>query len=174
MKLLKSAEVYKNPYFTVTDDVLIDPENVEIRRVTIRHPGSASVLVVDDQGRILLVRQYRYAALEYMWELPAGRMDEGEKPLQSARRELAEETGYRASKWKKLGMFYSSPGIFEERQHVFLATGLKLGEKRPVHEDERVTMKWFKPEELDAMILSGKLADAKTLCGYLIWKNFKR
>jgi ADP-ribose pyrophosphatase len=172
MKLLKSVEVYKNPYFTVTDDELIDPEGVEIRRVTITHPGSASVLPVDDKGRILLVRQYRYAADEFMWELPAGRIDDGEKPLQAARRELAEETGYRASKWKKLVMFFSSPGILAERQHVFLATGLKLGEKLPVHEDERVTMRWFKPKEIDAMIEGGKLADAKTICGFLIWKRY--
>ena len=174
MKLLKSTEVFKNSYFAVTDDQLIDPEGVEIRRITITHPGSASVLAVDEKRRILLVRQYRYAAGGYLWELPAGRIDDGEKPLQAAKRELAEETGYRASKWKKLVMHYSSPGIFEERQHVFLATGLKLGEKLPVHEDERVTGRWFKTKELDAMIESGKLVDGKTICGYLVWKRFNK
>ena len=172
MKSPKNNEVYSNPYFTVTDDALIDPEGVAIRRVTIRHPGSASVMPVDAKGRILLVRQYRHAAGEYMWELPAGRIDNGEKPLQTAKRELAEETGYRAGRWKKLVMFYSSPGILEERQHVFLATALRLGEKVPVHEDERLTLRWFTSKELDAMISKGKLTDAKTICGYLMWKRF--
>lgn len=172
MQSLKNTEVYRNPYFSVTDDVLVDPEGVEIRRVTIRHPGSASVMPVDAKGRILLVRQYRHAAGEYLWELPAGRIDEGEKPLQAAKRELAEETGYRAGHWKKLVMFYSSPGILEERQHVFLATGLRLGEKLPVHEDERLTLRWFTSKEMDGMISKGKLTDAKTICGYLIWNRF--
>lgn len=174
MKSPGTNEVYSNPYFSVTDDVLMDPEGIQIRRVTIRHPGSSSVMPVDAKGRILLVRQYRHAAGESMWELPAGRIDAGEKPLQAAKRELAEETGYRAANWKKLLMFYSSPGILEERQHVFLATGLRLGEKLPVYEDERVTMRWFTSKELDAMITKGKLADAKTLCGYLSWKRFAK
>ena len=169
MQSQKSNQVYQGPFFSVTDEVLTDPEGVKIRRVTVRHPGGAAAMPVDEKGRILLVRQYRHAAGDYMWELPAGRIDEGEKPLATAKRELAEETGYRAAHWKKLFMCYPSPGILDERLHVYLATGLRLGEKPPVHEDERVTLRWFTKKELDALISKGKLCDAKTLCAYLMW-----
>ena len=176
MPLPDPNEVYRGPFFSVVDEILIDPEGVKIRRVTVRHPGGAAVVPVDAKGRILLVRQYRHAALDYMWELPAGRIDAGEKPLQTAKRELAEETGYRAARWKKLGMIYPSPGMLDERLHIYLATGLREAGKLPQHEDEdeRVTLRWFTAKELDTMIAKGKLPDGKTLCGYLIWKRFAK
>ena len=105
------------------------------------------MMAVDEKKRILLVRQYRLPAAKYLWELPAGKLDEGEKPLQAARRELIEETGYRAQKWKKLASFFASPGFVQERMTIYLATDLTAGEATPM-DDERIEARWFKRKEL--------------------------
>src|SRR5260370_1039134 len=102
MKLTSSKELLKTRIFTVTEDEAIDPGGFHIQRAIVQHHGSAVMLAVDDRKRILLVRQYRLPARQYLWEIPAGRMDEGETPLQAAKRELIEETGIRAKKWTKL------------------------------------------------------------------------
>src|SRR5277367_3609688 len=120
MKLLSSTEINRTPIFSVTLDRAIDPDGFEIKRAIVRHGGSAVMMPVDDRGRILLVRQYRLPAKAYLWELPAGRVDEGETALQSARRELKEETGYKAKSWKKLATFFPSPGFLEEKMTIFL------------------------------------------------------
>jgi len=126
---------------------------------------------VDEKNRILLVRQYRLPARQFLWELPAGTVDPGEKPLQTARRELVEETGYRAKKWTKLAEFYPSPGFLSEKMTIYLATGLTAGEPKPM-EDERIATRWFKAAELDEMIRTGKIQDAKTNVGFLRWKRY--
>src|SRR5277367_4229668 len=100
MKLLSSTEIANTPIFRVTLDRAIDPGGFEIKRAIVQHGGSAVMMPVDDRGRVLLVRQYRLPARRYLWELPAGRIDEGESTLQAARRELREETGYTAKSWK--------------------------------------------------------------------------
>ena len=105
MKLISSKEITRTPIFWVTLDRALDPDGVEIKRAIVQHLGSAVMMPVDDRHRILLVRQYRLPARRYLWELPAGRVDPGETLLQAARRELAEETGYRARHWKKLAAF---------------------------------------------------------------------
>src|SRR5947208_5782591 len=102
MKLISSELQLETPIFSVTQDRAIDPDGFEIKRAIVRHGGSAVMMAVDEKGRILLVRQYRLPARQFLWELPAGRLDEGESPLQAAKRELVEEAGVRAKKWKKL------------------------------------------------------------------------
>jgi ADP-ribose pyrophosphatase len=101
----------------------------------------------------------------------AGRLDPGENPLQAAKRELIEETGCRARKWKKLAAFYASPGFVSEKMTIFLATGLTEGEAQPM-EDERIETRWFTSAEIDRMLRSGKIIDGKTMIGYLTWKRF--
>src|SRR5215813_5322880 len=122
MKTISSKELIRTPILWVTMDRAIDPDGFEIKRVIVQHRGSAVMMAVDDRKRILLVRQYRLPARQYLWELPAGRLDEGEKPLQAAKRELVEETGYRARSWKKLVSFYPSPGYVSEKMFLFVAT----------------------------------------------------
>ena len=173
MKLISSRERYRSPIFWVTEDRAKDPGGFEIRRAIVRHAGSAVMMAVDTRRHILLVRQYRLPVGADLWELPAGRLDPGEKPLEAARRELQEETGYRARRWKKLISFYPSPGYVAEKMTIFLATELTAGEATPM-EDERIQSRWFPARLVEKMILSNKIRDAKTMIGYFIWKNGKR
>src|SRR5665213_4042298 len=142
MKLISSKEITSNRIFTVTQDHALDPSGFEIKRAIVQHRGSAVIMPVDEKKRILLVRQYRLPARQYLWALPAGTVDPGEKPLHTARRELVEETGYRAKKWTKLAEFYPSPGFLTEKMTIYLATGLTAGESKPM-EDERIATRWF-------------------------------
>lgn len=170
MKITESREAYTCKLFHVTEEKAVEPKTgFQIERSVVRHNGSAVMLAMDDKKRILLVRQYRLPAEKYLWELPAGKLDAGEKPLQAAKRELAEETGYQARTWKKLVSFYPSPGYVAERMTIFLATGLTEGTATPM-EDERIETRWFKRKEIGAMIEDGKIEDAKTIIGYLMVK----
>ena len=171
MKTISSQELLRTSIFRVTRDHALDPDGFEIRRAIVQHEGSAVVMPVDSQKRVLLVRQYRLPALQYLWELPAGRVDPGETPLQAARRELAEETGYRARKLQKLVAFWPSPGFLAEKMTIYLATGLTAGKSTPM-EDERIEARWFTPFELDRQIRSGRITDAKTIIGFLHWKRY--
>ena len=133
-EVLSSKTVFKGPAFNVVSDRVREPSGVIARRDVVRHSGSAVILAVDDSGpepRVLLERQYRYAADAVLWELPAGRVDPGEKPLAGAKRELLEETGYRAAKWTKALFFYPSPGFLDETMTIYLARGLRAGEAQP-------------------------------------------
>src|ERR1700730_6438846 len=167
MKLISSVQRYKNDLFSVSEEYVTDPSGFEIRRAIVHHNGSAVMMAVDDRKRILLVPQYRVPARSYLWELPAGRIDKGETPLQAAKRELTEETGYQAKHWKKLVTFYPSPGYIAEKMTIFLATGLTAGEATPM-EDERIEVRWFTGKEIEQGIQSGKILDGKTMIGYLV------
>jgi len=173
MKLISSKKLLKTPIFSVTQDKAIDPDGFEIKRAIVQHGGSAVMMPVDDGNRILLVRQYRLPAKSYLWELPAGRVDKGETVLQAAKRELIEETGYKASKWTKLSSFYVSPGFLAEKMTIFLARNLTEGEQKPM-EDERIQLQWYSAKELDQLIREGKIQDAKTIIGFLSWKQYVR
>ena len=174
MKITSSKQVYDCGLFRVTEDKAVDPKTkFEIKRSVVRHIGSAVMMAVDDKNRVLLVRQYRLPAEKYLWELPAGRLDDGEKPLDAAKRELKEETGYAAKKWTKLASYYASPGFVQERMTIFLAEDLTEGEATPM-DDERIETRWFKRKELAEMIDEGKIEDGKTLIGFLTWRRKKK
>jgi ADP-ribose pyrophosphatase len=171
MKIVSSREAYRCRLFWVTEDEAVDPQaDFRIQRSVVRHAGSAVMMAVDERKRILLVRQYRLPAEKYLWELPAGKLDPGEKPLQAARRELAEETGYRARKWAKLASFFVSPGYVAERMTIYLATELTSGQATPM-DDERIEARWFTSKEIAEMIRTGKIEDAKTIVGYMLWRH---
>ncbi|MBC7925653.1 MAG: NUDIX hydrolase [Bryobacteraceae bacterium] len=173
MKLIESRKLLRTSIFRVTRDRALDPEGFEIKRAIIQHGGSAVMMAVDDHRRILLVRQYRLPARDYLWELPAGRLDPGESALQAAKRELREETGYKAGKWRKLASFFVSPGFLSEKMTIYLATGLTEGEQEPM-EDERIEARWFEASEVDAMIRDQGIVDAKTMIGFLTWRRYHR
>jgi ADP-ribose pyrophosphatase len=170
MKLISSTDLIKTEIFHVTLDRAIDPDGFEIKRAIVQHGGSAVIMPVDARGRILLVKQYRLPARQYLWELPAGRVDEGETPLQAARRELTEETGFRAKTWKKIAEFYPSPGFLAEKMSIYLATGLTAGVPQPMG-DERIETKWVSRLELHGEIKAGRIKDAKTMIGFLKYRD---
>jgi ADP-ribose pyrophosphatase len=168
-RLISSRTVYRGPVFWVTTDDVQEPGGVRARRDVIHHTGSVVILAVDESGstpRVLLERQYRHAAEDYLWELPAGRIDPGEKPLPAARRELLEETGYTATHWRRILNFYASPGFVAETMSVYLATGLRTGTAQP--EDDEVIQKRMVPLSTALrMVLTGTIRDAKTISSVL-------
>ncbi|MBZ5664234.1 MAG: NUDIX hydrolase [Acidobacteriia bacterium] len=172
--VLSSRISYQGPVFSVTTDEVEEPGGIRARRDVIRHSGSIVVLAVDDtatgprkaEPRILLERQYRHAAQSMMWELPAGRIDDGETALTAAKRELLEETGYSARQWKRILHFYVSPGFLDETMTIYLARGLKAGVAQP-EADERIAVKFFPLSEAKRMALYGRIRDAKTISGIL-------
>jgi ADP-ribose pyrophosphatase len=169
VRLISSRTVYRGPVFTVTTDHVQEPGGVKVRRDIIRHSGSVVVLAVDDSAatpRVLLERQYRHAASDYLWEIPAGRIDPGEKELEAAKRELLEETGYTAAKWRRILKFYASPGFVAETMAVFLATGLLAGEAQP-EEDEIIYKRMVPLPTAVRMVLNGTIRDAKTISSVL-------
>jgi len=171
MKITSSRKVYECSLFRVTEDRAVDAKTgFKIKRSVIRHAGSAVMMAVDGRQRILLVRQYRLPAEKYLWELPAGRLDPGEKPLEAARRELMEETGYHATTWTKLASFLASPGYVQERMTIYLATGLTAGKATPM-DDERIETRWFTAQQVGEMIAAGKIEDGKTMIGYYAWRD---
>jgi 8-oxo-dGTP pyrophosphatase MutT (NUDIX family) len=176
VRLISSRIVYDGPVFTVTTDHVQEPGGVETRRDVIHHTGSVVILAVDESTstpRVLLERQYRHAAGDYLWELPAGRIDPGEQELKAAQRELLEETGYTAAKWKRILKFYASPGFVAETMSVFLATGLRAGEAQP--EDDEIIYKRLVPLPTAVrMAVSGTIRDAKTISSVLWLDHMSR
>lgn len=169
LRVLSSKIVYKGKVFSVTSDKVREPNGVTATRDVIRHAGSVVILPVDETGgelRVLLERQYRYAAQEYLWELPAGRIDPGESALAGAKRELIEETGYRAKQWKKALTFYASPGFLDETMTIYMARDLTLGEAQP-EADESIECHLIPLSQAIDMILSGKIHDGKAIAGIL-------
>lgn len=173
-RIVSSRVVYRGPAFWVTTDHVIEPSGVRARRDIVRHTGSVVILAVDgpaSQPQVLLERQYRHAAGQQLWELPAGRIDEGEKPLAAAKRELREETGYSARQWKRILYFYASPGFVAEPMSVFLATGLTAGQAQP-EADEVIYQRFVPLAAAVEMVLRGKIRDAKTIAS-ILWLAVK-
>ena len=173
-RVLSSVEAYRGPAFWVTTDQVLEPTGVRGRRDIVRHTGSVVILAVDEsqsEPRILLVRQYRHAAQQYLWELCAGRIDKGENELPAAKRELLEETGFTASRWKRILNFYASPGFVAETMSLYLARGLRPGTAQP-EEDEVIEIKFFPLSTAVRMVMSGRIHDGKTISGVL-WLSQK-
>lgn len=168
-KVLQSRVVFRGPVFYVTLNQVQEPSGVKARRDMVRHPGSVVIMAIDDHRsvpRVLLARQYRYAADDDLWELPAGRIDAGENELGAAKRELAEETGYTAAEWMRALFFYSSPGFLDETMAVYLARDLQRGRAQP-EEDEVIARRFFPLSTALAMIDRGAVRDGKTIAGVL-------
>lgn len=177
-QVLESKVVYHGPLFRVTSDRVREPNGKEAHRDVVRHNGSVVVLAVDRSKSkkdplILIERQFRHAAQKYLYEVPAGKMDDGEDHLEAAQRELREETGYRAKKWTKLVRYFASPGFLGEWMQVFLAEDLKPGEAQP-EEDEHFELQMVPLSELLRLIDDGKIRDGKTLVSVMFYSRLLR
>jgi ADP-ribose pyrophosphatase len=168
-RVLSRRLVYQGPVFWVTSERVIEPSGVRVLREVVRHTGSVVILATLDgpaEPRVLLERQYRHAADSYLWELPAGRIDKGEKALAAAKRELLEETGYKAKRWKKILKFYASPGFVAEPMTVFWARDLTPGPAQP-EADEFIEQRLVPLSKAVRMVLQGTIRDAKTISSIL-------
>jgi ADP-ribose pyrophosphatase len=175
--ILSSQVVYQGSLFRVTHDKLLEPGGKPSERDVVRHNGSVVILAIDNSKSkknpyIVIERQYRHAAGQYLWELPAGKLDAGEEPLAGAKRELAEETGYSAKKWKPLVEYFASPGFLGESMKVFIAEGLVAGDAHP-EADEDIDFRLVRLSELLKMIEKGAIHDGKTLTSVLLYSHLK-
>lgn len=174
-RVVSSQVVFEGKLFSVVHDKVQEPGGHENERDIVRHNGSAVILAVDNSKSrknpwIVMERQYRHAAGQYLWELPAGKIDPGEEPLEGAQRELAEETGYHARKWSLMTEFWPSPGFVGESMLLFLAEGLTAGESTP-EEDERIELRLVRLNDVLKMIDKGAIHDGKTLAGILLYAH---
>jgi ADP-ribose pyrophosphatase len=167
LRILDSRTLYRGRVLTLKVDEIVEPSGVHAARELVVHRGSVVVLPRLADGRIVLVRQYRYAARQSLWELVAGGLEERETVLAAARRELLEETGYRSRRVRCLLSFYPSPGCLTERMHLVEACDLTQAQAQP-EDDERIEVGRFRESQLKRMIASGEICDGKTLVG-LLW-----
>lgn len=170
-KVLKSEVKVKSRVFDFrVDEIEYENGETATRDVAV-HPGGAVVLPLKNDGKIVLVKQYRYPLDMELYELPAGKLDYGEDPLECATRELTEETGYTAGNIKKLGAIHTTPGFCNEVLHIYIATDLTLGETNRELGEEGMEVYEFSVGEIIHMINEGKITDAKTICGMFYYQN---
>lgn len=167
MEPIRSEELYRGRVVTLRKDTIRTAEGKELQREVVAHPG-AVVIVAEEGGDLLFVRQYRYAAGESLLELVAGTLEPGEEPAETAARELQEEAGYKAGRMTKLGEFYSAPGFCSELLHLYLAEELTPS-RLPGDEDEEIELVRLSLPKALEMAMGGQLRDAKTLAGVLLY-----
>lgn len=170
-KIISSEELFHGNVFDVKRERVREPGGIETTREFVVHNGSIVILPVLEDGRILMVCQYRHSIGDYLWELVAGRMEAGENPLAGAKRELLEETGYTARSWEKILDVFPTPGFVSEKMIVYVARNLRAGVAHP-EEDEKIVSKAFTLSELEDSIRTGKLRDAKSVAGILFYAKF--
>ena len=161
-----SRQVFSGRIVSLSVEDVRLPNGEEVQLEIVRHPGGAAVVAVDDAGRVCLLRQYRHAAGGWLWELPAGKLDGSEPPAETARRELAEEAGVAAGNWVELGRVVSSPGVFTEVVHLYLARSLTPAPAAREH-GEVFETHWVPLPEAVRRALSGEIVDGKTVIGLL-------
>ncbi|MBB5057866.1 ADP-ribose pyrophosphatase [Granulicella aggregans] len=171
-RLISSKLAYKGRVINVYKDTVEEANGLIFKRDVIRHNGSVVVLAIDESANpkdpiIILERQYRHAVGEFLLELPAGRIEPNEPPLAAAKREMIEETGYRAKSWKLLTKYFASPGFLGESMHIYLARDIRPGEAQP-EADEQIEILQMPLSEALKLIASGKIHDGKTLIGLLL------
>jgi len=177
-EVLESKVGYDGPLFRVLKDRIQEPNGKQAHRDVIRHNGSVVILALERSKSkkdplVLIERQFRHAAQQYLYELPAGTMDAGEEHLEAAKRELLEETGYQAKKWTELVKYYASPGFLGEWMQVFLAEELTPGKATP-EEDESLELQFVPFSELLRLVDAGRIRDGKTLIGVMYYDRLRR
>jgi ADP-ribose pyrophosphatase len=165
-KPIERKTVYEGRIVNVRADIAELHTGKQVFREVVEHPGGVAIVPVTADGNVLMVRQYRYPMGEELLEIPAGKLERGENPLDCAVRELSEETGCTAGKWLSLGALYPSPGFCEEVLHLYLATELTRGTAHP-DEDEFLSVEEVSFRALTELILDNRLPDSKTVTGVL-------
>ena len=180
-RVLASEVVHRGKYMVFHVDTIERPDGTRGTRDLVAHPGAVAILALDDRDRVLLVRQWRVAAGRALLEIPAGTLDvhdgETEDPDAAARRELEEETGYRAASWRKVAEFWTAPGFASELMHLYLATGLTAvaDETRLApDEDEELELRHLSMADAMALVDNGGIADAKSILGLLWLERLRR
>jgi ADP-ribose pyrophosphatase len=172
-QLLKQRLFYKGRKFDFEVSRLRLPNRVEGEWECIRHPGGALAVPVTSEGKLILVRQYRFAIQGRLLEFPAGTIEPGENPLTTVQREIEEETGYHAGKWQKLGEFFLAPGYSDEIIYAFLARDLeKLETPPPQDGDEDIETVFLTPQELETAIQEGEQVDAKSISSFFLARPY--
>jgi len=177
-QMLSSEVVFKGRVFSVFRDEVVEPTGVTNVREVIRHNGSVVILAVDESKNpndpdVILERQYRHAARQFLLELPAGRVEPGESTLAAAKREMIEETGYRAKKWKLLTKYFASPGFLGEWMQIYLATGIRDGKAQP-EADEQIDVVRMPLSEALKLVSANKIHDGKTLIGLMLYDKARK
>ncbi len=175
---VKSTLAFQGKIFSVYTDEVQEPNGVHATRDVVRHNGSIVILAVDEETNprdplLVIEQQFRQAAGQYLYELPAGRVEPGENTLAAAKRELIEETGFRAKKWSKLVRYFASPGFVAEWMEIYLATGIVAGEAQP-EEDEKIDVRLVPLSQMVELCLAGKINDGKTLIGVMLYAEQRR
>ncbi|TCP59574.1 ADP-ribose pyrophosphatase [Tumebacillus sp. BK434] len=167
-KTLSSKTIYEGKIIDLTVQTVQLPNGKEAQREVVLHPGAVTVLAITDDEKILLVKQFRKPTERVLIETPAGKLERGENPLESAKRELEEETGYQAKEWKHLASFFTSPGFADELMHAYVATGLTLKQQN-LDDDEFLDVLEVSADEAQQMVADGQIYDAKTLACVYWW-----
>ena len=173
VRVLSHRRVYHGKILSLELDEIQEEGGAKALREVVRHRGSVAAIPVDDQGRIVLVRQYRHPVGEALWEVPAGILEKDESPEQAVRREVEEEVGRRAGHVERLALFHPTPGFCDEVLHLFRATALQ---EAPLHpdEDEVLEVKWYTLDEARALLRAGEVKDAKTIIALLMESEERR
>ena len=177
-EVLSSEVAYQGPLFNVVKEQVREPNGALTNRDVIRHNGSVVILAIDTSKSkkdplVIMERQYRHAAGQYLWEIPAGKIEEGEERLAGAKRELTEETGYQAETWTELVRYFASPGFLGEWMQVYLAEGLNAGTATP-EPDETLQVYALPLSQVEALIDEGKILDGKTLVAVSLYKRLQK
>ncbi len=170
-EVVSSEKVFKGKVFDIERDVITLPDGRTTARETVRHNGASAMVAVDNEGKILFVRQYRHSAGAMTLEIPAGTLEKGEDPYDCAMRELEEETGYKCDKMEFLVKFYSSIGFCSEILYIYLAQNLESGKLNP-DDDEFIELERYTPDEVTDMIFKGEIYDSKTIAAVFAYKEW--
>jgi ADP-ribose pyrophosphatase len=170
-RIVSSKVLFRGRVYALKRDRVAEPSGIVVTRDMIAHPGSVVVLPLLGDGRIVLIRQYRHAVGQFLWELVAGHKEPNESAVAGAHRELLEETGYTAARVRKLLEYYPSPGLLSERMDIFLAEGLTKGKAQP-EEDEKISQKIVTLREAENWVRSGRIRDGKSIAGLLYYARY--
>lgn len=170
-EVLSSEQIYKGKVFKLEKDVITLPDGKTTTRETIVHGGAAAMIPIDDEGKIIYVRQYRHSARALTLEIPAGTIENGEDPYDCAMREIQEETGYKCDNMKFLFSMYSAIGFCTEKLYIYICENLKKGEFN-MDDDEFITLERYTVDESIKMIYTGEICDSKTIAAVFAYQNY--